>query len=291
VAAAAFFAVASAFQHRSAGLVSDGTERGARLIGFVSVMLRHPLWIIGFLAGIVGAALHALALRDGPLTLVQPLLVTSVIFALPLGRLLEGRRPQRTEFGWAAALTVGLAIFFFIAVPGEASAQSPDGVPTVVAGVLIALGVVVCAVLGLRARGGRAAGLLGAAAALAFAAAAGLLKEVMDLLDHGIAAVATSWSLYALVIVAIAGIFLNQLAYSAGPLSSSLPVLSTVDPVVSLIIGVAVFDEPFRNSPLDVLGESLGLVLVLLAAVRLTRSSSGHPSSDNEEAKQPVTSR
>jgi len=275
VVAAAFFAVASAFQHRSAGLVADPTQRRARLVVFFSVILRHPLWIIGSLAAVVGAVLHAIALRDGPLTLVQPLLVTSVIFALPLRQMLEGRKPGRAEVGWAAALTVGLAAFFAIAVPGNASAQAPDTVPTIVAGALIALGIVLCTVLGRRASGGRAATLLGAAAALAFAAGAGLLKEVMDLFSHGIATVATAWSFYALVAIAGVGLVLNQLAYSAGPLSSSLPVLSTVDPVVSLIIGVSVFDEPFRNSPVDLVGESLGLALVLLAAVRLTRSSSG----------------
>jgi hypothetical protein len=278
VVAAAFFAVASAFQHRSAGLVAGAaTLRRTPLVAFFCAMLRHPLWIIGAAAAIVGAVLHAIALRDGPLTLVQPLLVTSVVFALPLRQWLEGRKPRRAEVGWAVALTLGLAFFFAIAVPGDATAQASDAVPTVVAVALIAPGIIVCTILGLRSSGGRAASLLAAAAALAFAAGAGLLKEVMDLFNQGIVVVATQWPVYVLVVIAVVGLVLNQLAYSAGPLSSSLPVLSTVDPVVSLIIGVAVFDEPFRNGPLDLLGESLGLAIVLLAAVRLTRSHSRAP--------------
>jgi drug/metabolite transporter (DMT)-like permease len=273
VVAAAFFAVASAFQHRSAGLVA-GALRRTRLVAFFCAMLRHPLWIIGSFAAIVGAVLHAVALRDGPLTLVQPLLVTSVVFALPLRAWLEGHKPRRAEVGWAVALTLGLAFFFAIAVPGDATAQASDAGPTIVAAALIAPGIIVCTILGRRASGGRAASLLAAAAALAFAAGAGLLKEVMGLLNEGIMVVGSHWPVYALVVIAVVGLVLNQLAYSAGPLSSSLPVLSTVDPVVSLIIGVAVFDEPFRNSPLDLLGESVGLAIVLLAAVRLTQSRS-----------------
>jgi drug/metabolite transporter (DMT)-like permease len=291
VVAAAFFAVASAFQHRSAGLVADATLRRTPLVGFFCAILRHPLWIIGSLAAIVGALLHAIALRDGPLTLAQPLLVTSVVFALPLRQLLEGRKPRRAEVGWAVALTLGLALFFVVAVPGDASAQAPDTVPTIVAGALIGPGIVVCTILGRRASGGRAASLLAAAAALAFAAGAGLLKEVMDLFNQGIVAVATNWSVYALVVIAVVGLVLNQLAYRAGPLSSSLPVLSTVDPVVSLIIGVAVFDEPFRNSPLDLVGESLGLALVMLAAVRLTQSRSHPAPSASKRAMAAVGSR
>jgi len=96
LSAAALFAAATALQHRSAGLVTAaGTERSAGLTRFISKTLCHPLWVVGTVAGIAGVALHAIALRDGPLTLVQPLLVTGVIFALPLRRLLEHRRPRR----------------------------------------------------------------------------------------------------------------------------------------------------------------------------------------------------
>src|ERR1700749_2970168 len=94
VSAAALFAVAAALQHRSAGLVSAAVHhRGAspgpagghrRLARVAPRALRHPLWIAGLLASLAGFGLHAVALRDGPLTLVQPLLVTGVIFALPL---------------------------------------------------------------------------------------------------------------------------------------------------------------------------------------------------------------
>jgi hypothetical protein len=52
-----------------------------------------------------------------------------------------------------------------------------------------------------------------------------------------------------------------------GPLGSSLPAITTVDPVLSLVIGVAVFDERFRNGPADLVGEVIGLALVIVAAV------------------------
>ena len=106
-------------------------------------------------------------------------------------------------------------------------------------------------------------------------ATAGLLKEVMGTFDRGFEAVATTWPLYAFIVVGLVGLLLNQLAYQAGPLRSSLALIITVDPVASLVIGVAVFDEQFRNQPADLVGEAFGLALVVVAAAGLTRSIPG----------------
>ncbi len=157
LAAAALFAAATALQHRSAGLVgpAGSPKTGAEVTRFMASTVRHPLWALGTVADIAGFALHALALRDGPLTLVQPLLVTGVVFALPLRQLLDGRRPRRDEVAWAAALAVGLVGFLVIATPADAAAQSADVVPTIVLALVIGLGMTVCFVTGPRLAGAR----------------------------------------------------------------------------------------------------------------------------------------
>ncbi len=274
--AAALFAVSAALQHRSAGLVTEAdTLRTARLGGFISGTLRHPMWIVGSAAGIAGFALHALALRDGPLTLVQPLLVSSAVFALALRQLLEPRRPRRSELRWAFGLVVGLVLFLTVATPADGVTKPADALPTVVLGALIGLGLLGFFVVGRRATGSAAAALLGTATGLSFAAKAGLLKQVMGTLNRGPGAVVTAWPLYVFIAVWLCSLLLNQLAYQAGPLHSSLPAIMTVDPVVSLVIGVAIFDEQFRNSPADLVGEAFGLALVVAAAMGLTRSVAG----------------
>jgi hypothetical protein len=219
--------------------------------------------------------LHALALREGPLTVVQPLLVTGVLFALPLRQLLEHRRPSRNEVAWAATLPAGLALFLVVATPANGAVQAPGRVPTIVAAALIGGGVIVASVAAWYTSGGRAALMFGVAAALAFAAGTGLLKQVMNMLGHGLAAEATSWPLYALMAVGLLGFVLSQLAYQAGPLRLSLPVVTTVDPIVSLVIGVSVFDEPFRKGAGAVGAETIGLALVVVATVALTRDWAG----------------
>ncbi len=292
LSAAALFATATALQHRSAGLVSaTGGVRAVGLSGFMCKTLRHPMWVLGTGAGIAGVALHAIALRDGPLSLVQPLLVTGVIFALALRRLLEHRRPRRDELGWAVALALGVALFLAVATPANGSAQPPDLAPTVLCGALIGLGVVGCCVASRRTTANTAAVLLGTAAGLAFAAAAGLLKETMDILNRGAGALVMAWPPYALVAVGAIGVVLNQLAYQAGPLNFSLPAITSVDPVVSLVIGVAVFDEHFRNGPADLLVEALGLALVITAATGLTRSGLRSPHDQDHDPRDDLLSR
>lgn len=266
--AAALFAVATALQHRSAGLVTDANWCSG---GFVSRTLRHPLWIVGSVANLAGFGLHALALRDGPLTLVQPLLVIGVIFTLPLRQVLEHRRPARTEIGWAVALTLGLAVFLVLATPAEGPAQGADPAPMVFSVIAIALAVSGCLMAGRRATAAAAAMMLGTAGGLLLAVAAALLKETTIVASHGAAAVFMAWPCYALVAVGGAGLLVSQFAYRAGPLSASLPAITTVNPIVSVVIGVAVFDEPFRAAPGYLLGEVLGLALMAAAAVGLTR--------------------
>ncbi|MGP8206571.1 MAG: DMT family transporter [Acidimicrobiales bacterium] len=274
LAAAAFFGVSTALQHRSAGLVTEAqAKRDERLVGFISGTLRHPLWIAGTIADIGGLALHAFALREGPLTLVQPLLVSSAVFALVLRQLLEHRWPRRNELAWAGALAVGLVLFLTVATPAGGVAQPADPLPTIAVGGLIGLGVLGFFLAGRRSTGRAAAALLGTATGLAYAAVAGLLKEDMGTINRGLGALVTSWPFYTLVAVGALGFLVNQLAYYAGPLSSSLPAIMTVDPVVSLVIGVAVFDEQFRSAPVALLGEAAGLALVLIAAGGLTRSN------------------
>ncbi len=189
--AAALFGVSTALQHRSAGLVSDACQPAERLGGFLARTFRHPLWVIGAIADIGGFALHALALHLGPLTVVQPLLVTSIVFAVVLRQLLVRRWPRRSELAWATSLTLGLVLFLTIATPASGVAQPADPVPATVVGVLIGFGVLGLFAVGRRYTGSAAAALLGTAAGLSYAAVAGLLKEDVGLLNRGVGVLAS----------------------------------------------------------------------------------------------------
>lgn len=274
LSAACLFALSVALQHRSIDLVADPEKEGELgLTRFISGTLRQPLWVLGAAAEVGGFGLHAFALREGPLTLVQPLLVSGIVFALVLRQVLEHRRPRRSEVGWACALGLGLVLFLIISTPANAVAQAPDGVPTIVLGGVVGVAVGGLVLASRRSAGDRPSAMLGSAAGLCYAVSAGLLKETVGSLDRGLMAVVTDWPLYGLLVVGTTGLLLTQLAYRAGPLSASLPAVMTADATLSVIIGVAVFDERFRNGPVALLGEVVCLMLVIASAVVLSRSA------------------
>ena len=58
----------------------------------------------------------------------------------------------------------------------------------------------------------------------------------------------------------------------SGPLGASLPVLTVVDPVISIIIGALAFDEGIEIGGVAPLIEALGLVVMVIGVFQLSRS-------------------
>ncbi|MCW2523393.1 MAG: hypothetical protein JWO63_1728, partial [Frankiales bacterium] len=102
---------------------------------------------------------------------------------------------------------------------------------------------------------------------------AALLKSLTGIAVRAPLAVFSSWQLYAVVLVGAAGLLLNQLAFQAGPLSASLPAAATVDPLLSIVIGVGVFDEHVNRG----VGSGLALLTLLMlmgaAVIQLARGA------------------
>jgi hypothetical protein len=274
--AAALFAVSSALQHRSATEIPHlGSLQRRNLGRFALHTVRHTSWLVGTVADLVGLGFHALALDTGPLTLVQPLLVTGMVFALPLRQWIDHRRPSIRELGWASALSLGLAAFLVVATPTSATTAFADRLPAVIAAAGVTLGIVGFGWLGRGAAGNQAARPLGLATGLTFAASAALIKTTTETLTHHPLGVLTSWPLYGLIVVGGIGLLLNQMAFQAGPLRVSLPAMTASDPLVSLVIGVTVYDEQLRTGALGVGVEVLSLAVVLVATIALSRAHVG----------------
>jgi len=90
------FAVSTSVQHQAAGSVSAGPTLLLRLA-------RHRLWLAGAAVGLSAWLLHALALSLGELAIVQPLMLSTVVFGLVVRAALDRTWPQRPEL-LAAAL-------------------------------------------------------------------------------------------------------------------------------------------------------------------------------------------
>ena len=80
-------------------------------------LLRDRQWWLGSLVAAVGFALQAAALGLGSVLLVQALLVTSLLFALPISARLSHRRVTRWEWTWAALLAAAVAVIVTVGNP------------------------------------------------------------------------------------------------------------------------------------------------------------------------------
>jgi drug/metabolite transporter (DMT)-like permease len=267
--AAVLFAVASAVQQESAADVPQAQSRGGRLL---LALARSPRWWAGTLCDTAGFAAQAAALGLGSLLLVQPLLVTSLLFALPLGARLAGRRPRRSDRVWSALLAVALAVFVVTGEPtaGVDRAGVREWVP---AAVVLGLVLAVCLLGAAIRRGTTRAVLLAVATGVLYGLGAALTKGVVDLLDDGALALLTSGETYGLAITLAGGTLLQQSAFQAGDLTASLPAVTVGEPVVAVGIGVAVLHEHLQADGAE-WALVAGLVVVMVTAtVALARST------------------
>jgi len=73
------------------------SDDDARSSGFIVQLIRNPRWLAALFGNMVGYALQAAALAVGSVLIVQPILVLSLLFALPLSaHLAHQRLPMKT---------------------------------------------------------------------------------------------------------------------------------------------------------------------------------------------------
>jgi len=270
--AAILYGVGAALEQRQAAAAPDHVAGRPRLL---VLLVRRPLWLLGLAAQFGGFVAHAVALRFGPLAIVQLLVATELIVSVVLISVWSGRRLNRSS--WAAALTVvaGTATFLALTSPSGAADAHAHGAPHRVLLAVIALGITASglAAAGLSASGRRRAVLLAVAAGLADTASALVTMCFSLAATHGLLAVVTSWPVYAVVICGTANLLLTQTAYQADCPMVTLPVISAVTPMASLIIGVGLLGEAHRVGLAAGGGAAAAAVVTCLALAVLARSA------------------
>lgn len=266
LAAAVAFGWSAALMHHSA---SGAPESVAGIRALLLHVTRQWRWLLGMAASLAGLGLHALALHLGTIAVVQPLVVTGLVFSFLFRAALDRSLPHRATMGWVLVTGLGLTVFLVAGGTSGGHAVSTRGTVCMLAGGAVA----VAAVLLAAARRTRHAGLLlGAAAGVVFGLIAGTLKATTLAASRGLPALVTSWPAYVLVVLGVTGFLLNQRAYHAAPLSRSLPVSNTLNPLVALLFGVVGFGERPPSAPGRLAAEAVGLALVLTGVFLLART-------------------
>ncbi|WP_406630370.1 DMT family transporter [Amycolatopsis sp. WGS_07] len=282
VAGAACMGLASAAQARATKEVETGKPLDLTLF---KRLVGRPLWLIGIAATILGLVLQLVALAFGPLLLVQPLLVTSLMFAGLASARLERRRPDRTMSLGGLLCVAGLAAFLVVARPsgnGETLVSGGDLLPLGIALAVLTLASLVVAA-STNSGSWRVLGLAVATGVL-YGLTAGLMKVVAGQFRSGIDEPFRHWTLYLVCVVGPLGFLLSQNTFQQGRfLTPALAVITALDPLVGVAIGLSWMGESADGRPLALFGEALaGLVIVVGIALMSTRAS--HLSAESEAA-------
>ncbi|MEV6110688.1 DMT family transporter [Streptomyces sp. NPDC051940] len=261
--AALLLALASAVAYASGAVLQE------RIAGRASAVkaLRQGGWWVAVGLNIAGALLHIVALRYGPLTVIQPLGALTLVLALPLQAAVTGRRVGATQWKGAALTMTGLA--------GIVVVTQSDGHLQVLGGAQIA-GVVgataaVLAALGLGARfAGSATG-----RSLALATSSGLAFGVASVLTQTVAVrpsfgPGTVLAAVAVAVLSPGGLLLAQAGYGNG-LGAPLATSNLVNPGVAAAIGIALLGEQFAFGGIGVLAALAAGLVATYGVLLLTR--------------------
>lgn len=265
------YSVAAVLQQRVAVEQSRELSLSPRLI---VELVKRPMWLLGIVIDSGAYVLEAAALGFGSVVIVGPLLVSGLLFAIPFATFGTGQRATRREMFPALMVAGGLALFVGIGDPtGDSSTSSLVGWS--VAGGAIALVAGLALVAGRRPATppNRRALLYGLGTGALYGLTAVLTKATVDLLDPEVLGLLGHWQLYALVVVSIAALILNQSAFQAGHVGASLPVIAVANPVLSATLGVLLFGERFGATGVLAWGATVAAVVVMaIGTIRLASS-------------------
>ncbi len=258
---AAFYAAAMVLQQHDARKADPSK---ALHPGLLVDLARRPQWLAGVAANGAAYALRYVALGRASLALVEPILATSLLFALPVSAFWDRHKLRWTEWAGALSIVVGLATFLLAARPeqGETSASGPAWL---VAAVVVVAVVVTLVGLSRGRSDDVRARLLAAAGGTLFTLAAALTKAVAA--APGVLPSPTGWEVYALLGAFAAGVVLIQSAFNAGPLRASLPVLMVVETVGSVVVGATLFGEVVGGGAGNLAAEVVGMLLMTVGIV------------------------
>ncbi|MFB8004562.1 DMT family transporter [Nocardia sp. NPDC056000] len=280
--AALLFAVSAVAQQSAAAEVPEGE-------GLMRALVRNPRWWAGMIGDGGGFAFQVAALALGSVLIVQPILVSALVFALPMAARYSGRKTTASMWANALALSVALAVFLIVGDPTEGLDNAPWHRWLWPLGLVF--GVVAAGVIGARVVKTPAlrALLLGGAGGTLVGVSAALTANVTRLFGESISSALTSWEIYVLVLTGVGGVYLQQRGYQAGSLAACLPAFTIAEPLVAAFVGITVLDERLRSGPVGTAFVIVAVLVMCVATVALSRAQAGEPLevSDSAPVSQP----
>lgn len=274
---AVLFALASAMtlawgtvvRHRIAGQAPENTSPLKDIPIFTVV--KRPLWWAGTVTAFVGYGLQVAALSFGALLIVQPVLVLSLMFTLPLSAYYDGRRSNARELMWCGVLSVAVATLVILGRPAPGITQPPLSV-WIPAIFISAIVLSVLYRLSFFCNNQWRAVLLGVVTSALFGYVAVFSKAAINIVsEQGAIGLVTNWEPLAVIIGATLATAIQQSSFHADALENSLPAMTISGPIVAFILGYLVLGEKFQATGWSWIWIAASLIAMLAAAVALSR--------------------
>ncbi|MGW6469775.1 DMT family transporter [Streptomyces nigra] len=265
---AVVLSLVSAVAYAAAAVAQERLASRSAGTGLVR-LLGSSAWWGTVLLNATGALLHVIALKYGPLTVVQPLGALTLVAAVPLGARLAGRRVRAVEWRGTALTLTGLAVILVMA-----SGPAPDDVLSTSEAIGVAA--VTLALTGMLAWPGARPGLRHATASGFTSGVASALTQTVTVAatDHSAPVLSLQVTGVAVLVAALAagGLLLSQTAYRGG-LGAPLAVVTLANPLAAAVIGLVLLGERLRGGPAGVLAAVAGAGLASWGVVLLTRAT------------------
>ncbi|GAA2487363.1 hypothetical protein [Winogradskya humida] len=236
----------------------------------LGTLLRLPVWWAAIALNGLGALLHVGALRFGPLSLVQPFGVLTLVLAVPVGAVLARRAVTHIEWHGIAMTVLGLG--GILALAGSAGVGVLSGAQLI--------GLLLITAAALTALGAWSASGLWAAAAggIAFGVSSALTQTfVVNLTGDGIGVLGIV-TVVAIVVLACAGLLFSQRSYRDG-LGAPLAVGTLANPVAAAAIGLILLGERVTGGSAGAMVAGCSALAAALGVILLARARvvSDHP--------------
>lgn len=251
--------------------VETAPASAAMRLSLMAHAIKRRIWLIGFGLMLVQFGLQATALRFGELSVVQPVLTTELIFLLLiLGGWFHYRLGLQEWLG-VVVIVVGLGGFFLASAPTGGDALPSDHAWWVASAILIGS---IAAFIAAAMRGPRwwRAAAFGAATSITAAYTAALTKAITSYTKEGWGHVFTHFQPYMLAIAGLGTVFLIQNALHAGPITASRTTTVTINPLVSIVLGITLFGDHLRSGPGWIAAEVVTLGVLVTGVVILALS-------------------
>jgi drug/metabolite transporter (DMT)-like permease len=284
--AAMCFALAATLQQKGALDMGGGTTSFSHPASLLK-LATELWWLAGTAVLFAGYVFQAVALDNGRLSVIQPLLVTTIVFALPLGYLITAQHVGRREIGGAVVVVLGLAVFALVGDPAGGRANAPNGEWAIAVAVVLAL-VGVLLALGSGGSLERKAGMYGAAAGLLYGLSASLWKPSAEMIDAGSVSTAFShWQIYGCGLAGIAAFVVQQVSLGTGRLAPSVASTSVLNPILSVVLGIVLLEETLALPVWHKLVAWGGLALAMWGAIVISLAREGGDEAVADQAAAP----